>query len=261
MAATIDGPLRDLFLENFEQGMEQFRAERDKDSTALLREMAAYFVEFVPGPANYYRGLLRAIRDSRRKTVIVTTNYDVLLEQAISSAGLHIAYTAANAPKDNVAVLKIHGSCHFLPYIGANTMRGCTFVGSGTNFEGPIKIAQSAEEVRHFCQTEDSLAPAVALYAPGKRVLFCPSFVLKQQAEWKSAASAARTIYVIGLRVLPADDHIWGELAKAPGTIEYVGFEPDEFKAWSESHRRRRDHILERTLEAALPLISIQLRH
>src|SRR6185437_13899636 len=122
IAATIEGGLRQLFLDNFEKGMAQFRWERDTDTTALLREMALYFAEFVPGPTNRYHSLLRAIRRSRHRTVIATTNYDLLLESAVDAAKLRTAYQAVNIPKNNVAILKIHGSCNFLPSVPGSAL-------------------------------------------------------------------------------------------------------------------------------------------
>jgi hypothetical protein len=261
VAATITSPLLEVFEENFEIGMERFREERDADTTAFLREMAAFFSRFAPGKANLYHRLAAIIRKSRRASVIVTTNHELLIEEAICEGGQLITYGPLPVPPNYVSLLKIHGSANFLPDLGTNTISGCTFVNCGTNVEAPVRIAQSTAEILSFCNQEDSLAPAIALYAPGKKVLFSSQFVENQLKAWRQEANRASVIYVIGLRVLPDDDHIWGVLASANARIEYVGREPEDFLAWASSVKRKRVHTLETSFEASLPLIDIQMRH
>lgn len=260
VASTITQPLLDVFEKDFETGMATFREERDADSTAFLREMAAYFARFEPGPENHYHRFAQIIRESRRRAVVVTTNYDLLIEQAICAGGQLITYGPPPVPPNNVSLLKIHGSANFLPDLGTNTITGCTFVNCGANVEAPVRIAQSTWEVLQFCEKEDSLAPAIALYAPGKRVLFSPGFVQKQLEAWRHEAARASVIYVIGLRVLPDDDHIWGVLASVRARLEYVGREPHEFNEWAASVNRKDAHALEESFEASLPVIRIQMR-
>jgi hypothetical protein len=79
--------------------------------------------------------------------------------------------------------------------------------------------------------------------------------VLRQQELWREAVSDADVIYTVGLRVLPADEHIWGAIGSAKGAIEYVGFEPDHFLSWADAKGRRNVHVLAKSFEAALPHI------
>lgn len=255
IAATINSPLRELFEDNFERGMAAFREVRDEDSTAFLRQMAEYFVQFAAGPRNLYRELISITKASKRSTTLVTTNYDLLIEQVITEAGLLVAYHGRPVPESNVPLLKIHGSCHFLPDLGSNRITGAIFSGNGANVETRIKIARSRAEVSAFCRTEDSLAPAIALYAPGKKVLFSPSAVAEQQREWHRELARADILYSIGLRVVIDDDHIWGALASSTARIEYVGFEPDEFQSWAGAVSRKNAHVLAKDFASALPLI------
>lgn len=237
-----------------------FRQQRDADTTSLLREMACYFAEFTIAPGNHYLTLASSIAASALRVTIATTNYDTLIEQALSATGRPMTYSAP-ATGRALSVLKLHGSCNFLPDTGTNTFRGVTFSDNATNFEGPTRVVWSNEEVRSFCAREDSLAPAIALYAPGKKVLFCPTFVSKQQEYWRTEVKTAKVVYVIGMRVLPEDDHIWGTLAASKARLEYVGFEPEEFRSWADANRLRDASVLEKTFASALPLIRIQLRN
>jgi hypothetical protein len=262
IAAQLQPPLSIEFQRNFELGMAMFRQSRDADSTSFLRDMAEYFLQFTPGPRNLLHLLIQIIREGRRRSVIATTNYDMLLETVIDTAGLRFVYCGYPLPGPSLALLKLHGSCHFLPDLGGNVLRNCTFANNfGGNVDAPIRIAQSPEEVRRFLREEDSLAPAIAMYAPGKQVLFSPRFVQDQQRYFAGAAQVASVVYVIGLKVVPDDDHIWGVMSKSAARFEYVGFEPDEFLLWAKDAKRRHVHVLEQSLESALPLIRIQMRH
>lgn len=260
-AESITGPLLEEFQRDFELGMASFRATRDVDSAELLREIAYYFANFQLGPGNLYVRLVETIRASRRLTTLVTTNYDLLLEQAVNTARWMFSYAANPVPTGNIALRKIHGSCNFLPDIGENSFLHVRFSGLASNVEAPLRFVRTAVEIEEFCNIEDSLAPAIAVYAPGKSVLFCPRFVLELQEGWKRAAAAASVIYVIGLRILPEDEHIWGVIASSKGRVEYVGYEPHEFLDWARAINRRHVHVLERTFEAALPPIRIQMRN
>src|SRR5690348_7701334 len=246
IASTIHGDLRTIFEKDFEEGMAEFRRRRDVDSTAFLREIARYFVQFAPGRRNLYRDLVAAVLPRRQSVAIATTNYDLLIELAASEAGDAVSYTLPPVPPNNTSLLKIHGSCHFLPDPPA-VLRGVTFSGARANVEGPVRVARSVAEVIAFCDSQDSLAPAIALYAPGKDVLFSPSFVLAQQEAWVKAVSEATLIYTVGLRVLPSDAHIWGVLGSTTAEIRYAGFEPKEFVAWAEAAGHRNAHAVART--------------
>jgi hypothetical protein len=83
-------------------------------------------------------------------------------------------------------------------------------------FDGPIKVVTPAQ-VRAFCRTEDSTAPALGLYMAGKRVMWCRSFVEHQQELWRRAVERAGRIYVIGAAIYDHDSHIWDVLANAKG--------------------------------------------
>jgi len=191
---------------------------------------------------------------------MVTTNYDLLIEHAIIKSDLLVSYGGLPAQEMNVPVLKIHGSCNFLPDLMPNQISGIGFDLSqsegGSILEAGIKVARSAKEIIDFCNNEDSIAPAIAMYSPSKNVLFCPKFVKYQQQEWLNSLRSTSRIYIIGLRVHLVDDHIWGPLSKGKTPIYYVGFEPDEFLEWARCNNRKHAYVLSETFESALPKIA-----
>jgi hypothetical protein len=251
--------LSELFKRDFESGMVEFRRQRDQDTTSLLREMAEYFVDFAGGPRNLYREIVAIARKQPVSVRLVTTNYDLLIEQAITEAGSLIAYHPPPLPTNNISLLKIHGSCHFLPDTRGLTLTGVTFSGNMVNVETPVKIARSRDEVREFCKTEDSLAPAIAVFAPGKAVLFSSEMVKDQQAKWSASLAEASVVYIIGLRVVTGDEHIWGALAKSNAVIQYVGPEKEAIITWAEASGRANVHYLARTFAEALPALRQRL--
>jgi hypothetical protein len=169
------------------------------------------------------------VAEASGSVVLATTNYEVLIEMALNQAGYTIAYSKpANYPKGGIPVLKLHGSCNFLPDFRGGGFKGISFdltpdpnipleEFSASIYDGHVKPATSLAEVRSFCRNEDSVAPALGLYMPGKHVMRCRSFVEYQQEVWRKAVNRAGRIYVVGAAVYAHDAHIWDVLAGAKG--------------------------------------------
>lgn len=264
VAATVNTDLAEVFVRDFEKGMDRFWAEHNTQTTELLRDMARFFAPFEPLPGNAYSELLRILDGTRKKSVMVTTNYDLLIEHAVIQAKLLVTYGEFSAPKGNVPVLKIHGSCNFLPDLQQHKFKGISFDLSqstdGSIIETGVRVARSSREIIDFCNLEDSIAPAMAMYSPSKQVLYCRSFIQAQQQAWLTALTAAARIYVIGLGVHLVDEHIWGRLAKARAPVYYVGREPKDFMRWAHTSGRKYAYILADSFEAALPRIAMHHR-
>lgn len=259
IAATLDDDFANAFVD-FEAGMDRFWEERNTDTTELLRDMARYFVQFEPLAGNSYLKLMTILGGTKKKAVMVTTNYDLMIEHAINKAGCFVTYGGFPVRKKNVPVLKIHGSCNFLPNVTPNQFDNISFdMGhspNGSIIEVGVTPNASPREIIEFCDRENSVAPALAMYSPSKRVLYGKNFVDAQQQSWLHALSQASRIYVIGLRVHLVDGHIWGPLAKARAPIHYVGREPDAFTAWADNANRKAAYVLANSFEDALPGIA-----
>lgn len=261
IASTVSDELASLFNEDFEEGMDEFFNNRNVEVTPLLREMAAYFVHFEPLPGNNYGRLLRALGRKRNKTTFVTTNYDLLLERSASSLGLNVTYGPRPVEENTISLLKIHGSCNFLPDMPPRQIQGIGFdVSKGASIlDAPVRFATTTSQVLDFCSQEDSIAPAIAMYSPDKRKLYCPSFLKAQQYAWESSIETASRVYVIGLRVHTVDEHIWGPLANSCKPLYYVGGEPREYEKWSYAVNRRNAFVLGTRFEDAFARIAQHL--
>ena len=125
--------------------------------------------------------------------------------------------------------------------------------------EAPIRPA-SAAETKRFCELADSIAPAIAVYAEGKQILHCGSFVENIQQQWENEVIKAKKIFVIGLRVVEHDEHLWKVLASCNAWLGYVGFEPEEFKDWAKKNRKKNAFIVANTFEESLPIIQRRIQ-
>ena len=255
MIASVDDDFAEVFRRQFEAGVAQLRTSRSpRDLAAFLRDLARYFVQFTPGPNSYYRRLTRAVIDADAQPVFATLNYDLLLELAILAEGRSVAYSGLPIPERHFAVLKPHGSCNFLPDLGSTTIRNSSigFTNTGAALIAPIKIAARQSDVVHFCDTEDSIAPALAMFEKGKQVPFCPSFVQGQLAAWGKHLAEADRAFIVGVRVNAEDGHIWGPLSRCAADLYHVG--PDEagFMSWAKQVGRNKVHHLANTFAESL---------
>jgi hypothetical protein len=256
-AASAADDLAKLFLDDFEAGMARFMLDRAAEVAQFLKEMAEYLVQFEPAKGNLYVELIKALGGTRRKAVFATLNYDVLIELSASNLGLPVCYCHPPAA-DNLPVLKLHGSCNFIP-AGADKLQNFSFKGDpgSVAVESEVRVATSTAEVRKFCQGDSAVGPAMAVYAAGKNVYYCRNFVHAQQKSYSEAVAAASKIFVVGVRVHRIDEHVWKPLAESKAPIYYVGGESDLFKEWCDSDRSPKSHgyVLGSTFEGAFPHI------
>lgn len=260
IARTICDDLADGFQQDFEKGMDVFFDKRNEDVTAFLREMAKYFAQFEPGSSNLYKRLISALSGSKDKFVFSTINYDLLIEIALNQAGFAISYSGLPVPKNNFPVIKIHGSCNFLPKVRPRQIRGVQFKVPKTAGILDARVrAVTPQEVIEFCRTEDSIAPVIAMYGGLKWVPYCGPFVEEQQKCWQHEAYRAKRIFIIGVGVHTRDTHIWEPLAKSTAWLGYVGDEWPKFYRWANDNKRERVDFVAERFEDAIPVIASRM--
>lgn len=258
-ASNLPNDLKSLFLADFEKGMAEFYEYSNGNIMRFQREMAAYLAQFTLGPKNAYARLIRTI--GARRAIYASLNYDLLFELAAASLGLNTRYEMTSLTSE-VRLLKPHGSSNFWPNIPAGMIQNCTFQRSGrADVQTPI-IPLNQEETLYRCANEDSLAPAIAMYAEGKAVKVSPDYVERQQAHWLAAVKSANQVFVIGVSVNSADTHIWGELAKTRSSVTYFGRPSDReaYKEWKMSNGKKDAYFIEATFQECIPIIGRRLR-
>jgi hypothetical protein len=262
VAATFPDDLARAF-QDFEAGIALLYEERNQDLVPFLLQMAGYFVHFCPAPGNRYIELVAMLKRLYVRPVFVTLNYEMMLEHAIQANGfLPYHGLTAEPPRGHVRVIKIHGSCHFLPDAGGANFQweNCTFESdTGSILEGKVLPARTSDEVYAFLARQTMLAPAMAMYAKGKRVLHCPDFIKQLTASWVRVSKDTKRIIIIGVAVNEEDKHIWGTLADSTAPLYYVGgrsSDGETFLAWAKSKNRCNAYALADSFEAALPRIA-----
>ena len=114
-AASVTKSLADLFIEDFEKGMAELHSNSERDAFALLREMSLYFIKFRPLEGNLYKELIKFIISKKHPAIFATTNYDLLIESSIYQLAHKPLYQLLPVWTNTFLILKIHGSCNFLP--------------------------------------------------------------------------------------------------------------------------------------------------
>jgi len=244
--------------------MAEFQLSREQDTPQFLREMAMYFIQFSPEPSNAYCQLVRMLRPRNNSIAFATLNYDVLLEHAISIEGHTLCYNCPASPgSSNFEIIKPHGSCNFLPNLPSK-VTGLTFLGApnatGAHIYGPIRPATTTDEVRNFCKSNDVLAPAMALYTQGKRLLTSGPFMELQLRRFEDAVKRAHRLILVGVAVNADDRHIWFPIQESKAKIYFVDPNAAMFSDWAKSTGRRHVYQLGNDFLEALPRIQGLLR-
>lgn len=259
IASTIPDDIKQLFKNNFEEGMAAFYNHSDGDIMRFQRELAHYLARFSPGRNNTYIKLINQLGVHR--VVYSSLNYDLLFEISASMLRLNIMYDIKKLD-GFVRLLKPHGSSNFWPDIPIGSIRNCTFKRSGrADIQAPIRPLNQIDTIER-CVREDSVAPAIAMYAEGKPVKISPDYVENQQRLWSAVVSQSRRIFVVGVRVHQADQHIWRELGKAKGDLFFFGSERSKasFSEWKESSKKKNAYFLEGDFERSIVIMQRRLK-
>ncbi|HCL6649668.1 TPA: hypothetical protein R4079_003862 [Raoultella ornithinolytica] len=238
VAAKIPDDLKSVFRENFEKGMSEYYIHANGDVMAFQREMGGYFSKFTPLIRNNYIKLIKSL--AREDVIYSSLNYDLLFEISAEKSHFLTHYSNKKHPMAQ-RLLKIHGSSNFWPQIKGLTMRGCKFTnGVDADIDFPIETVNQSQAIK-LSMTEDSLAPAMAMFLEGKNVRVSPFFVKEQYRMWCDSVLNASKVFIIGVRVHLVDTHIWGILGRTTADINYFGFPADksDFSSWKISSKKQ----------------------
>jgi hypothetical protein len=241
IASSLPASLKVLFRDDFEIGMARLIEDQRADVMQFQRELAHYLALFTPGINNVYITMLKALGHTR--VIYSSLNYDLLLELSAALLGHNVTYSPLKQD-GTLRLLKLHGSVNFWPETRPIMLRNVSVINlsnEGSEIGAPIKVCNQFETLLR-CKTENSLAPAIAVYAQGKPVRVSSSYVSQQQVWWASEVAAATTIFVVGVRVNPADLHIWDVLGKTRSRVTYFGFSEEDRRAfiqWKSTWNKR----------------------
>jgi hypothetical protein len=259
IASTIPENIKTLFRNDFEEGMAAFYEHSDGDIMRFQRELACYLTQFTPGKNNTYVKLIKQLGVHR--VVYSSLNYDLLFELSASLLGLNTIY-GIEKQDGFVRLLKPHGSSNFWPDIPLGKLSNCTFKGSRrADIQAPIRPLNRTDTIER-CIREDSVAPAIAMYAEGKAVKISPDYVERQQNLFSEVVSQSRRIFVVGVRVHLADQHIWGELGNAKGNLFFFGSgqSKDVFSEWIGLVKKKNAYFIEGDFNSSIGIMKRRLK-
>ncbi len=224
------------FEPNFELGMARIWNDGQVDVGPFLRIIGLYFSQFRPGKSNTYRSLLTELSSIGvlNEVVFSSLNYECLLEYVARDYGIQtISYQDVGpCTSEQISVLKIHGSCNFMPHTIAASP-GMLF-GTGVTWEGVVRIVDCSEVGPYL--SNSALHPAMAVFMEGKPVQSCPGIIRDLQTRWAELVSEVEVVGLIGVRPNPDDAHIWEPLASTNARLVVVG-NTSEYEAWQHSQR------------------------
>ena len=257
VAASLPEDIKNIFKDKgFEAGMSAY-AERTGEVTRFQLELGRYLSQFKAGPHNTYVNMLNLLGASR--VVYSSLNYDLLLEDACNFAGIDgVSYSQEMPSSRYIKLFKPHGSCNFWPNLGAGQIRGSLFVNCSVDVQATVQVLDPVAARERF-GNEDSISPAISMYAEGKAVKVCPDFVNLQQQMWVDVANKAKKIFVIGVKIHREDEHIWGTLINTKSNVYYVARTKDsvrDFYELKKSSCKRNLYLIEGDFESSIPKIA-----
>jgi hypothetical protein len=157
-------PVRSLFeTEGFEAGMEWVWRNLRQAPQVLQKDLGHFFCRFcIADPdANAYVCLLRGIAaQSAEAVMLATLNYEMVLEDAVSIAGLPWNYGDVLSLGSRVLIAKPHGSCNFISKgIQAHNQAGVVRLGTGIVVDAGLKVLWRQEALAHCGDQKNALGP------------------------------------------------------------------------------------------------------
>jgi hypothetical protein len=248
---ALPGSIKENLRDDFESGMAKFYEHSGGDVMTFHRKMAHFFALFRPAHGSIFRTMLKTLGPER--VIYSSLNYDLLFEQSAQSLGLRVASSPERGNR-TVSCLKLHGSANFWPHMPGMTITNGKIFGNYIDIEAPVRpLDRQATLIK--CKKEDSIAPAIAMFAEGKPIKVCPKCVEQQQKWWGEVVAVATKIFVVGVRVHPVDAHIWGVIGGATGRMTYFGRDGDRsaFSDWKRSTGKKNAFFELATFEESVP--------
>lgn len=198
----------------------------------LMREMAMYFAQFdcnVLQENNYYKLINSLQNKSLLKHVIISSlNYECIFEKVLDKMGLKYWYEFGNIETydtSGIPIFKIHGSCNFIfnrSNIDIQHATGCGFL----NIDAPLEALSISEAYNYYSYQSNGpidSSPIMSFYAKGKAVPAASKAIYRMGDRWKNEVLEASDVYIIGVRYMPEDLHIWELIFASEANITFFG--------------------------------------
>jgi hypothetical protein len=234
--------LSSLFMDSFEEGMEEVSKRNSHLMPVLQRAMAGYFFTFWPKESNCYYKLAKSIQRKGWDGAFATLNYDRLLEVSLLAANLQPVTALKNLTDKQFEICLPHGSCHLFCEGVKASSQGVSFSGVGVHFDGPVQAVTNSSEFWRRIKS-DAIPPVMSYFQPEKNTSAGSTFIEDQRDRFKELVTGAEHISIVGVRVRPEDKHIWGPFSETKAKISCFSGKSGgkEFEEWARKNERERD--------------------
>lgn len=241
----INGILADNFRTDFEAGIVELSQQNPHALPPLQRAMAAYFFNFRPQSTNLYYSLAQKINTINWDGVLVTLNYERLLELSLSAAGVQPYIGSPSSNQNKIVELCLpHGCCHLFCESVWGNAGAISFAGMNVFTNGPIKVIGDPSEFQQRIQN-NAFPPVMSYFEPSKQTTSGNNFILDQRARFSELISNADTVILVGVRVREQDKHVWESLGQTNAKLVYVSGKvgKQEFDAWKNKTRANKNDL------------------
>lgn len=240
----LPSPLASVFHRDFEHGMAELAQTNSHAMPVLQRAMAAFFFKYQPRSSSLYVELAQRMRRDNWAGVIGTLNYERLLEISLSHAGIQPVVGQA-AKGDQVELCLPHGCCHLFCEGVRMSPVGVSFSGVGVSIDGPVTVvADPAQFAAHI--NGDAVPPVMCYFEPKKTTSAGASFIRGQRERWSELVASADIVAIVGVKVRPDEDHIWGPLGRSGAKLVYCAgpAAAKKFLEWETASRPNAEDVV-----------------
>jgi hypothetical protein len=232
------------FRNDFEEGMKKLPQHMIPQ---FQRTMAAYFFQFEPQYDNLYRKLARRIIKSKWEGILISINYERLLELSLISEGLQPVVGSPITHLGEIELCLPHGCCHLFNESVQGSSGMVSLAGFMVRTNGRITCISNPIDFQKRIQS-DAFPPVMSYYEPQKRTTSGVGFIENQRRRFLEVVTQASNIGVIGIRVRTSDAHIWDPLSNTSARLIYCsGIKAgQEFQNWCNQKRLGKEHIIVR---------------
>lgn len=229
----IPAKIQDILRQDFEQGVQKLVESKWRYFHVFLSNAACYFLQFsmpqIESTNNYYVRLIKLLDKTGIRFCCASLNYEMLLEEALLLC------------KQNIQVIKPHGSANFVPNLGKSVLNVEKWDGGIVDF--PTKILSRIDAIKYFEEQPNGNAgsvPIMSLYSTNKQSLYNSVFIENERNEFHSYVKNARKILIIGVNI--NDNHIWQPLADTKAAIGFVNPARESCMEWKEQNNKNDVH-------------------
>ncbi|MEO8361998.1 MAG: hypothetical protein ABI672_18345 [Vicinamibacteria bacterium] len=226
--AKVSGRVAEIFMEgNPENGMAALNDEASGYRSVLrflIRDMAVYFSRFEvqDASANLYCRLVLRFKEQilNGDVVLSTLNYECLIEHAMETHGIVPTYLGEVA-SGSARILKVHGSCNFIPQ---GFLAGGTGLAFDWSYENTISTTlKFVHRTAVRAELEKTGIPsAMSMYTENKPNPIGPLALKRLRDDFAGYCKSAGAIVAVGARPYAPDTHIWQPIADSRATISLV---------------------------------------